>query len=117
MVAITAYLYLEGSASWYTPLVLAALLAALAAGYWFRVRPNVTVWKFVYVMGFACWIEVAFVFGQVALGTIFPGFHAFILAIPDLPRFGMTLIPGYVVGAFVGYLVGKRRDYRPPGLV
>ena len=117
MVVITAYLYLDGSATWYTPLVLASLLAALAAGYWFRVKPNVTVWKVVYIMGFACWIEVAFVFGQVALGTAIPSFHAFLLAIPDLPRFVLTLIPGYLVGAFTGYFVGRHRDYRPPALV
>ena len=115
MAAITVYLYLEGSATWYTPLVLAFLLSALFAGYWFRVRPNNTVWKAAYIMGFSCWIGLAYIFGQIALGTVMPGLHAFTLAIPELPRFVITLIPGFVLGGFIGYFVGKRRNYRPLG--
>ena len=72
MVAITAFLYLEGWAAWYAWPVLVLLVAASMGGYWFRLRPNVTVWRLMYIMGFACWMELAWIFGWVVVMAVTP---------------------------------------------
>lgn len=115
MIAITAFLYLEGWAAWYAWPILVLLVVASVGGYWFRVRPNVRVWRIAYVMGFACWIELAWALGWVGIMTVTP-LGPYLLAIPIGPRFVLQLVAGYVIGAFVGDYVGRRRNYLPPNL-
>ena len=115
MIAITAFLYFEGWAAWYAWPILVFLVAASAGGYWFRVRPNVTVWRVAYIMGFACWIELAWVFGWVVIMAATP-LGPYVLLIPEAPRFVLQLVAGFVIGAFVGDYIGKRRNYVPPNL-
>ena len=115
MLIITAFLYFEGWAAWYAWPVLALLVAASAAGYWFRVRPNITVWRIVYIMGFACWVELAWVFGWVVVMAVTP-LGRYVLSIPEGPRFVLLLVVGFVIGAFVGDHVGRRRNFMPLNL-
>ena len=112
MVVVTAFLYFEGWAAWYTWPIFALLVAASLGGYWFRVRPNVTVWRIAYIMGFACWVELAWVFGWIVIMAVTP-LGPYILALPDGPRFVLQLVIGFVIGAFVGDYVGRRRMYLP----
>jgi hypothetical protein len=67
-------------------------------------------------MGFACWIDLAWVFGLVGLIIAFPSLGTFLMVIPVLPRFFFELILGFIVGAFVGDYVGRRRGYGPLNL-
>ena len=112
MIGLTGLLYFEGWAAWYAWPILALLVLASVGGYWFRVRPNVKVWRIAYIMGFACWIELAWVFGWVIIMAVTP-LGPYILEIPDGPRFVLQLVVGFAIGALVGDYIGRRRDYLP----
>ena len=115
MLAITALFYNEGRTGWYAWPILVIAVAASVGGYWFRVRPNVAVWRAAYIVGFARWVELAWIFGWVILMAATP-LGPYVLTIPALPRFALQLIAGYVIGAFVGDYIGRRRNYTPPNL-
>lgn len=113
IVAVTALVYVFGRPDAYTPFLVLGLGLVSFAAFYFRANPNVTFWKVVYIMGFSCWVELAWIAAQVALIAETP-VGAYILAIPVWPRLAFSFLPGYVGGAFLGYWIGKRRGYAPP---
>jgi len=89
-------------------------LLAVGAGYYMRVRPNITFNRAMYmslgaiVLGFVLW-------GGLTIFLNATGTRRLIdQTIPDGVLALITLILCYIAGGFIGDLIGKSRDYRLP---
>jgi hypothetical protein len=90
-------------------------LLALLVAYYIRIKPSKNVNKVVYIafgtfsIGFGLLILYALLCGITNLGTFLMNFK------PAGPWIHLSIIIGlYIIGGFIGYGIGKKRDYKLP---